>query len=255
MERSTAKLTISIIAGLVVVPLAAVMAVALMSDTQPTDTTLAAAVEASPEVQQVVFGAVAEATSEDLAAACGPAGMALVTAEADKTITPLQQAALDALRPICEGQGTPLPGKTAPDPIVQTVTRTMVAAAPAPAAPAEPAPSGGPETTQPGQNTSGTGQGSTTTSQPSGSSSTTTSTTQPSTQSWESQYYTLHDQAETEIANAIAAGGDAALINEAQQLLAEAESKASHREWHDAAEKAWEAVKKARAAVSGGGGD
>lgn len=58
---------------------------------------------------------------EDLANACGPAGEELVTLEATGSITDLQQAALDALRGICEENGTPLPGKLAPEPVVQTV--------------------------------------------------------------------------------------------------------------------------------------
>jgi hypothetical protein len=47
--------------------------------------------------------------------------MLLVAAEADGTITVVQQAALDALRPICEQQGMALPGKAEPDPIFETV--------------------------------------------------------------------------------------------------------------------------------------
>ena len=51
----------------------------------------------------------------DLAAACGAEGASLVTAEAAGTLTDVQQAALDALRPICAAAGFPLAGSPSPD--------------------------------------------------------------------------------------------------------------------------------------------
>jgi hypothetical protein len=45
----------------------------------------------------------------DVAAACGDEGLKLVELEKDGSITDVQQAALDALRPICSDQGQPLP--------------------------------------------------------------------------------------------------------------------------------------------------
>ena len=248
-DRPSTKLTLSIVAGLVLVPLSAVLAVAIVGDGSTPEAVASETTTAvsTPEVQQIVFGAVAEATTEDIAAACGPAGDALVAAEVEGSITPLQQAALDALRPICEGLGTPLAAKQGPPPLVQTVTRRVYeAAAPAPAAATtvtDPA-------TAPPAPTGDGGEGTTTTTIGGG-----TSTTQPSTESWQSQYTTLHAKAETEISNAIAEEGDPGLIAEAQTLLAEAESKASEGEWHDAAEKAYVALQKARQALSLGGDD
>jgi hypothetical protein len=61
------------------------------------------------------------ATAADLEAACGELGVGMVAAEADGSITDIQQAALDALREICAQQGMPLPGKPAPPPVTQTV--------------------------------------------------------------------------------------------------------------------------------------
>lgn len=111
----------SIIAGAVLVPLSAVAAIAL-AKAEPSS------VDPAPEQQQVEWQQVAsvvfsdhQATPEDLANACGPAGLELVAAETDGTISDIQQAALDALRDICEGQGMALPGKPAPDPIIKTV--------------------------------------------------------------------------------------------------------------------------------------
>lgn len=54
----------------------------------------------------------------DLEAACGEDGLSLVAAESDGSITDIQQAALDALRPICEEAGLPLPVPPAPETVV-----------------------------------------------------------------------------------------------------------------------------------------
>lgn len=237
-NRPSAKFTISFVAGLLLVPMAAVMAVALMSDAEPeaavaeepTTTTV-------PEVQQIVFGAVAEATADDLAVACGPAGLELVSAETDGTITPVQQAALDALRPICESQGTPLPGKPEPEAIVQTV-RVYNQAAPATTAPtttstqqpesAQPAPS----TTQAGEQ-GGDGE--------EGRRSTAGYT--------QEQYVQVHDQAVQEIEAAVARGGDPEKIAEAKSKLAKAEGLAAAGNWQEATVNAYEAIGKAREAL------
>jgi hypothetical protein len=61
------------------------------------------------------------ADGADLTAACGPAGMELVALEQVGAISAVQQAALDALRGICEQEGIPLPGRPAPEPITETV--------------------------------------------------------------------------------------------------------------------------------------
>ncbi len=67
---------------------------------------------------------------DDLARACGVDGNALVAAEAAGTLTPVQQAALDALRPICESEGTPL---AAPSQATAPVQATVVQRQAAPA--------------------------------------------------------------------------------------------------------------------------
>lgn len=58
----------------------------------------------------------------DLEAACGPLGQELVAAEASGDIDAVQQAALDALRPICEEAGSPLPPPPAAEPEVVYAT-------------------------------------------------------------------------------------------------------------------------------------
>ena len=66
-------------------------------------------------------------SAADLTSACGDDGLALVAAEADGSITEIQQAALDALRPLCEEAGLALPAPTAPDPVVvETVVETVM---------------------------------------------------------------------------------------------------------------------------------
>lgn len=56
------------------------------------------------------------APAGDLASeACGTGGLALVALEQDGSITAVQQAALDALRPICEAEGMALPAAS-PEP-------------------------------------------------------------------------------------------------------------------------------------------
>ena len=131
-NKSSSKLTLSFAIGLALIPLSALAAVTLIGGTEPevASATEPQAVVAVPDVSQVVFGAVGDATPEDLAVACGEAGMALVAMEESGSISPVGQAALDALRPICEGRGTPLPGKPSPDAITRTVTITQPVAAP-----------------------------------------------------------------------------------------------------------------------------
>lgn len=58
----------------------------------------------------------------DLQTACTEDGPDLAAKEQAGTITALEQAALDALRPICEDNDTPLPGTAQPEPAVQVVT-------------------------------------------------------------------------------------------------------------------------------------
>lgn len=112
---------VSVIVGTLLIPLSALAAYALVPPAATEDPSVAqASDETIPTTTTVVYDT-GVATPQDLAEACGPAGLALVDAENHETISQLQQAALDALREVCEQQGMALPGKTAPDPIVQTI--------------------------------------------------------------------------------------------------------------------------------------
>lgn len=136
-ERTPARrstFTISMILGLLLIPLSAVAAIALVDRSTP-EIDESAPIVAAPVSAVVATTAAGSYTDADLAHACGDDGSALLEKEADGTINSLEQAALDALRPICEGAGMPLAGPPAPAPIVRTVRVTTPAPAPAPAAP------------------------------------------------------------------------------------------------------------------------
>lgn len=142
-ERTPARgntFTLSLILGLLLIPASAVAALALVDRTETDDDALpeASAEPLSTVTTVVAANAAAEPDAEaDLALACGDEGWALVEREVDGSINGLEQAALDALRGICESAGLPLAGPPAPAPVVQTVRVTT----PAPSAsPAEPAP-------------------------------------------------------------------------------------------------------------------
>lgn len=136
-ERTPARkgtFTISMILGLLLIPLSAVAAIALVDRSAPDIDASASAVAEPISVvtPAVVATTVAGSyTNADLALACGDDGWALVEKEAGGTINDLEQAALDALRPICEGAGMPLAGPPAPAPIVRTVRVAKPAPAPA----------------------------------------------------------------------------------------------------------------------------
>jgi len=134
-QAGKSTFTLSLILGLLLIPLSAVAAAALISsDDGSTSTTIQAEpiVEEAPETTvttaetveaETVFVTEApSATSADLEAACGPDALELVEREADGTITELEQAALDALRQICLDEGFEVPGPPAPAPVVRTVT-------------------------------------------------------------------------------------------------------------------------------------
>ena len=125
--------TISLILGLLLIPLSAVAATALISSDGESEADDAGVIVVEVpettvpttevlEAETVFVTEPPTATSADLGAACGPEGLELVEREAEGTITDLEQAALDALRQICAGEGLELPGPPAPPPVVRTVS-------------------------------------------------------------------------------------------------------------------------------------
>jgi hypothetical protein len=129
------SLSVSVILGIVLVPLAAFAASVLVDSEEPSETSSTTVPAAVAPTQPELVPSAETASADDLAAACGDVGLVLVDAEVDGSISELQQAALDGLREVCDQQGMPLPGKPAPEPVVQTVVVADEASASA-AAPA-----------------------------------------------------------------------------------------------------------------------
>jgi hypothetical protein len=118
------SLLLSLATGALLVPLAAYGASSLAnapSGSEPalTPTTavpLAGSTDTTAPAEPAVIGI-----------ACGEEGMQLVAAEANRSISTVQQAALDALRDVCADEGRPLPG---PPTLAPAATPTTVAAQP-----------------------------------------------------------------------------------------------------------------------------
>jgi len=110
-KRRGAGVSLSILIGTLLVPLSALAAVVLV-DTAPSD------VATDPTPPTTTAAAPAPVTPpsrhSDLLAACGADGMKLVDLETAGVASDVQQAALDALRPICGEAGMPLPEGPAP---------------------------------------------------------------------------------------------------------------------------------------------
>ena len=120
--RAKRSVSISMVLGLLLVPLSAYAASVLIGDRAQTEPEVPPPASSPlPTPVTATDFAIETATAADLAAACGETGMGMVAAEMEGSISDIQQAALDALREICAEQGMPLPGKPAPEPLTQTV--------------------------------------------------------------------------------------------------------------------------------------
>ncbi len=122
--------SLSIVMGTLLVPLSAVAAIWLTGPGEPAD----AATPTTTTAPVATSASSVDTSAQDLAAACGQDGMQLVSLEAAGKITDVQQAALDALRDICDQQGTPLP----PAPETSQVVERVVVQGRAPTTPATP---------------------------------------------------------------------------------------------------------------------
>lgn len=123
------SITLSMIVGTLLVPLTAVAALWLTGsdddtaqDSTTTSTSPVLPVASTPETT------VPDVTAADIDTACGPEGMQLVALEDKGTITDVQQAALDALRELCDQEGLSLPDKPPSDPVVRNVIVPITAA-------------------------------------------------------------------------------------------------------------------------------
>jgi hypothetical protein len=105
-RKPGAGVSLSIVIGSLLVPFSALASVVLIEAAQSdaaTGATFGTTVATQPAPIASPFH------ESDLRAACGVDGMALVDLETSGGASDVQQAALDALRPICGSAGMPLP--------------------------------------------------------------------------------------------------------------------------------------------------
>lgn len=130
-DATKGSLSISMIIGLLVVPLTAAAVIWLTGSSEEAE---AATATTSPpsDADATLETTVVQDVNADLQVACGAEGMQLVSLEEQGTINDVQQAALDALRGLCEQEGLALPAPPVEEPVVQTVVQSVAPAAAAP---------------------------------------------------------------------------------------------------------------------------
>lgn len=116
--RSKTSVPVSVMVGILLVPLSAAASMFLVAPRVEESKAQAATAETSIVEEQ------ATTLETDLTSACGPDGLQLVELERSGQISLVQQAALDALRPICDSNGMALPAPAAPDRTAETVIIT-----------------------------------------------------------------------------------------------------------------------------------
>jgi hypothetical protein len=115
---SRRKALAGLFGGVLAIPALALASSALFGSTEPSATAADTAVETVARESNAPTTTAVTASARDLRRACGRDGRTLVEAEADGTISAVEQAALDALRPICAAEGRPLAPPPAPEPVV-----------------------------------------------------------------------------------------------------------------------------------------
>ena len=118
MEARRAGLAIAVVIGLLTGPALAVGATRVFQRSgssgagEPVSTSTTSGTSTTSAVEPAV-AVDGSGTPSDMELACGPQGRSLITREANGTITGIEQAALDSLRPICKEAGMPLVGLAA----------------------------------------------------------------------------------------------------------------------------------------------
>lgn len=126
-SRAKQSVPISVFLGILAVPLAAAASMFLVS---PSIEEPAALAEAPVAAEAAV--ASAPDLAQDLLVACGPIASEMIELEKAGSLTQLQSAALDALRPICSQEGLPLPDAAGSQTVQAVLTRSgPVASGPA----------------------------------------------------------------------------------------------------------------------------
>lgn len=239
------KFGASFIAGVVLIPAAAIASVFLIGNAPPEEPVAAVVDSTIPAVVVQAEVPTQPLLSDlDIWTACVPDAAALIEKETAGTITPVEDAALDALREICAEEGMPLDGPPAPPPI----SRTVYVNGPAPVASAAPVVAVASTDEPPTDTTSTTAE--TTTSTVVAAADTTTTTVAGQPPAGSTQFLAARADALAAIDAAVAANGEGDKIEEARRQLAEADSKAAQGDYWGAVEKAQEAGKNAKEAIS-----
>lgn len=122
-RSSNRRLTASVITGLILVPLSAIAAVALVGVTsRPPAADALDATTSAPTSTTSTIAFTLGGPAADIDSACTTDAASLVEGEITETNSELQAAALDALREICAEHGIPIAGPPAPDPVIEVVT-------------------------------------------------------------------------------------------------------------------------------------
>lgn len=119
----------SVIAGLLLVPVTAIAAVAIVGATArpPAAEAIEEVTETTEAIEDTTTTSVlvdvdSLSDADALAKACTESAEDLIEQERDESIDELEMAALDALRQICDEHGLMIAGPPEPEPIVQVVT-------------------------------------------------------------------------------------------------------------------------------------
>lgn len=105
MQDRWRRFVVPAAAGLLLVPAAAVASARML--TEPEEPATVEVASAAPRVAPD-----GTTVADPLATACGAEAQQLLADERDGALDPVAQAALDALRPICDQAGLPLPPAT-----------------------------------------------------------------------------------------------------------------------------------------------
>ena len=133
------KFSGSMLAGLILLPVSAVVAVALtgiLTSPPAPDLPEAGGVTAAASPTVAALAPAVGLTEDDIWQACVPDAAVLLGKESEGSISAIEDAALDALRSVCAQEGFAVDGPATPAPITETVvvqSQPVAAAAPSPA--------------------------------------------------------------------------------------------------------------------------
>ena len=118
MDKKRKILVGALMLGLISGPAVALAAGSIFGGDGSLDPVAAAPATAAPFAEPIAQQAPAPDHAADLLAACGTEGRSLVAGEAAGELSDVEQAALEALRPICADAGVALPEAAADEEVV-----------------------------------------------------------------------------------------------------------------------------------------